>query len=117
MQLETLSEYPDFFAAVVPVCGGGDFSSLNITLDIDRVPSFSSKDLRNATRTPVWAFHGALDQAVPVQQSIELTELLTKNGNQTVKLTVYSDIGHNAWDPTYSDPKMYEWLYRQRRKR
>ena len=31
------------------------------------------------------------------------------------KFTVYPDIGHNAWDPAYADPALFDWLLAQRR--
>lgn len=38
-------------------------------------------------------------------------------GGQISRLTIYPDLGHNAWDPAYEDPALYLWLLSQRRAR
>jgi predicted peptidase len=110
-----LSHYPEFFAAAVPVCGGGDVKSLTIALKIDKPPIFNKTRLSKAVQVAVWAFHGDKDKAVPFEQSVELTRLLRKSGNRTVKLTAYKGVGHDAWSATYANPSLYEWMFKQRR--
>lgn len=90
-------DYPDRLAAIAPVCGAGDS---------DRV--------ERITHLPVWAFHGALDDAVPIAGDRETVDALKAAGGN-VRFTVYPDVGHNAWDPAYADPALYEWLMAQRR--
>ena len=65
---------------------------------------------------PVWAFHGAQDTAVPMAGGLEMVDAVNAAGGR-VKFTVYPDVGHNAWDPAYADPMLYEWLLAQRRGR
>jgi predicted peptidase len=31
-----------------------------------------------------------------------------------VKLTVYPELSHNAWDEAYGDAELYRWLLEQR---
>ncbi len=88
---------PDRLAAIAPICGGGN------TYWADRF-----------TKIPVWAFHGAMDKAVPLQKSEEMVTAITKRGGNA-KLTVYPDAGHNSWSATYANPELYEWLLQQRR--
>jgi len=88
---------PDRFAALVPICGGGE--------------TYWAEAL---ARVPVWAFHGALDRGVPVRRSREMVEAINKEGGHA-KLTVYPDAGHDAWTQTYNNPQLYEWLLRQKR--
>ena len=90
-------EHPGRFAAVVPICGGGD------SRDVERI-----KDL------PVWVFHGGADGVVPVSESEEMAAALRKVGGR-VRFTVYPAAGHDSWSATYDDPRLYEWLLRQRR--
>jgi predicted peptidase len=59
---------------------------------------------------PVWAFHGAKDTVVPLEESSRLVEALKKNGNERVKFTVFPEASHDSWTPAYSDPALYEWL-------
>ena len=110
-----ISHYPSFFAAAVPVCGGGELESLTIALQIEAPPEFKATNLAKARNVPVWAFHGDKDKAVPHSQSIELTQRLRDAGNLHVKLTVYRGVGHDAWSQTYNNPKLYDWMFRQRR--
>jgi predicted peptidase len=92
-------EYPDRFAALVPISGGAT--------------STGACTLRHL---PIWVFHGALDEVVPVSRSEELvTRLRTCDGH--VRYTRYEDVGHDAWTPTYANPTLYEWLLTHRRGR
>jgi hypothetical protein len=36
-------------------------------------------------------------------------------GGRKSRLTIYPDLGHNAWDPAYADPALYLWLLSHRR--
>ncbi|HUT35109.1 MAG TPA: sugar-binding protein [Planctomycetota bacterium] len=92
-------EHPDRFAAVVPICGGGD------PRDAERI-----KDV------PLWVFHGGKDSVVPVARSREMVDALTAVGGR-VKLTVYPDAGHDSWTATYANEELYTWLLGQRRGR
>jgi predicted peptidase len=95
------AEYPELFAAIVPICGG---TIPNIGFP-ERIKVL--KDL------PVWAFHGAQDEVVPLQMSQELVEVLQAHqGN--VKFTVYPDAQHDSWTQTYENPELYEWLLQQK---
>lgn len=85
-------DYPDRFAAVAPICGGGD------------------PDLVCRIReVPVWAFHNEGDPVVPLFYSQEMVDrLLSCGGN--VRFTVYPSNGHDAWTATYNNPEFYDWL-------
>lgn len=86
------AEYPDRFAAIAPVCGGGN-----------------PEDAATIAHLPIWVFHGAKDEAVPIKKSEEMVAALEKVGN-TVKFTSYPDAGHNSWDATYQNPELYRWF-------
>ena len=90
--------YPERFAAVVPICGGGDPEKAPLMKEI-----------------PTWVFHGAKDEAVPLQQSQEMVDALKAAGSD-VRFTVYPEGGHvEAWQNAYDDPDLWEWLAKQRR--
>lgn len=59
--------------------------------------------------TPVWVFHGAKDNVVPLSESESMVEALQAIGGN-VKLTVYPDADHDSWTETYANPELYEWL-------
>lgn len=90
--------YPDRFAAIAPICGGGE-----------KFVAFSMKNV------PVWAFHGDADPVVPVQRSVEMIETVKQIGGDA-KLTIYPGVGHDAWTQTYNNDELYEWLLSHSRK-
>jgi len=91
------ARYPNRFAAVVPICGGGD-----------------PDDAAQLKSTPIWVFHGAKDVGVPLKLSEEMVSAIQKVGG-TPKLTVYPEAGHDSWTETYKNEALYDWLLAQRR--
>lgn len=83
---------PERFAAIAPICGGGNLERLCIMRDV-----------------PVWAFHGAKDTAVPYKESERLVQRL-KELEADVQFTLYPDSGHDSWTNTYQNPELYKWL-------
>ncbi|GAB4470383.1 MAG: hypothetical protein OHK0029_43190 [Armatimonadaceae bacterium] len=90
-------EYPNRFAAIAPICGGGD------PADAARLRSL-----------PTWVFHGAKDTLVPLNLSEEMVAAMQKTGGEA-KLTIYPDAGHDSWTETYNNPDLYTWLLDQKR--
>jgi len=99
-------QHPERFAALVPICGGGNL------IDAVLGPRDKPAEFKHL---PVWAFHGAKDNVVPVSESERMVEQLKKLGAKNVKLTIYPEANHNSWTETYNNPKLYEWLERQAR--
>jgi len=90
-------EYPDRFAAIAPICGGGE--------------PYRARALKHL---PVWVFHGAKDDVVPLQASQVMVDALKKaEGN--VEFTVYPEAGHDSWTETYNNPALYEWFLKHTR--
>jgi predicted peptidase len=88
---------PHRFAAVAPICGGGETYWANQFVHL-----------------PVWAFHGAKDNAVPLERSQAMVDAIKKRGGDA-KLTIYPEAGHDSWTETYDNPAFYEWLLAQKR--
>ena len=88
-------DYPERFAAVVPISGGGE-----------------PGDVWKLKNIPVWAFHGANDDVVPLKEDANMVDALKDCGGN-VKFTVYPELGHNAWATTYNNPEVYDWLLKQ----
>ncbi len=63
---------------------------------------------------PVWAFHGAKDSVVPLQQSEEMVAAIKARGGNA-KLTVYPDAGHNSWTEAYNNKELYDWFLEHRK--
>lgn len=89
---------PELFAAVVPICSGGD------PLQAPRL-----------IHVPVWAVHGEADDVVPAEQSRRMVQAIRDAGGHPL----YSElkaIAHDSWTPAYNDPKgVLDWMFRQRR--
>ena len=65
-------------------------------------------------QTPVWVFHGAKDDAVPVDFSRKIVKAVDEAGNKNVRHTEYPDEGHIIVARAMSEPGLLEWLANQR---
>jgi predicted peptidase len=95
---DAISRRPEFFAAAVPVCGGGDPKQ-----------AVKFKDL------PLWVFHGAKDSVVQEVLSAQMVAAVKEAGG-TPKYTVYPEANHDSWSATYADGRVWKWLFAQRKK-
>jgi len=66
-------------------------------------------DAARLANVPVWAFHGAKDTTVFVEESVKMVDAVNHSGG-CAKLTIYPEKGHDAWSDTYSNHKVFEWL-------
>ena len=97
---EMLQRRPGFFAAAIPICGGGD-----------------KLQASKLTQIPIWAFHGTKDKAVPVIRTTDMFESIktvTKQNPLRIKMTLYENKGHLIWNETYDNPAVIKWLLAQR---
>jgi predicted peptidase len=93
---ETAMEYPERFAAIIPVAGGGE-------------PDRAIK-LRHIA---AWVFHGENDQTVPLPSSALVVNAMQQSGHPNVHLTTIKG-GHNIAYEVYSQADLYQWLLRQK---
>jgi predicted peptidase len=100
-------EYPERFAAIAPVCGGGDTIHVLLT---------SRKKSQALKTLGVWAFHGAKDPVVNLEESERMIAALKKAGVKDIQLTVYPEAQHDSWTETYNNEKLYEWFLKHERK-
>jgi predicted peptidase len=91
------SAWPRKFAAIAPICGGGYWFH-----------GFPER-VTEMNATPVWTFHGAKDDVVPLASTEELVTALRDSGGD-VKFTVYPEADHDSWTETYNNPQLYEWF-------
>lgn len=89
----TALRYPDLFAAIVPVCGGGMPWKAGVL------------------NMPIWAFHGTEDNVVQPSESMNMIHTIRQAGHksQEVKLTMLDGVAHNAWDYMF-DEALLTWL-------
>ena len=92
------SMYPERFAAIAPVCGGGEVRQI----------------LRSLVEMPIWTFHGQKDDVIPFSRSEEIVTALKKHGS-SIKFTIYPEAGHDSWTKTYDNPELYKWFLKHSR--
>lgn len=92
---DIIQRRPRFFAAAMPVCGGGDAARA-----------------RKLTKLPIWVFHGDSDSVVKTKRSRDIVAAIRAKGGNPI-YTEYPDTKHNAWTPTYTDDKIFDWLFSQ----
>jgi len=95
---DAIQRRPDFFAAAVPICGGGD-------------KNFGKK----LKSLPIWAWHGDKDRVIKPSRSRDMIDAIKKAGGNPK----YSEIkgrGHNSWTDAWNSKEMWDWLYSQKRK-
>jgi predicted peptidase len=88
---------PERFAAAAPVCGGGEVEQAGRMLGL-----------------PIWAFHGAEDKVVPLEQSRKMVDAVQAAGGDA-RLTVFPGQGHGITDSVYARGDLFRWLLNQKR--
>lgn len=89
--------FPGYFSALAPICGGGMSW---------RAPCIG--------KTPVWAFHGDMDDCVePMYSEVMVNSINRAGGN--AKLTIYKGVYHDAWVNAYEKEDLFNWLIEQKR--
>ena len=86
---------PERFAAILPICGGGDEAT---------APRLA--------KLPIWCFHGDADKVVPVERSRTMIAAVRAAGGDP-KYSELPGVGHDSWTPAYRDPAVLDWLFAQ----
>ena len=94
------AEAPELFAAVAPICGGGDPGSAAKLVDI-----------------PFWVFHGDADRVVPISASQKMVDAVKEAGGEKITFTIYEGVNHDSWTETYANEELYKWFLKHRNKR
>lgn len=108
----TAGDYPNDFAAVVPIAGVGTGAGMR-----ERCRRIAEAGL------PVWELHNADDPMADVSLAEHFIQMLTEFSPKIKpRLTIFDVYGHDAWttalDPDYRENGMniYEWMLRYSRK-
>lgn len=96
---QTAEEYPELFAAIAPIAGGGNIEHAECLKEL-----------------PIWAFHGDSDSVVPYSCTAEMMTAIEKTGGTQAKLTTFQGADHGIVVDVYRNPKLYQWFLQQRRK-
>jgi predicted peptidase len=90
---------PERFAAIIPICGRGTPRDAKVLRDI-----------------PIRIYQGAKDPLIRAETAEAMHKALKEAGAKDVELTIYPDADHDSWTRTYDNPKVWEWLFAQKRK-
>jgi predicted peptidase len=109
--------HPDRFAALIIICGGIHFPAGAVKADpalANWMPPDTPKSYTDVAakvgNVPVWLFHGAVDDIVPVTESQQMYAAMKTVGTD-VHYTEFPGVGHASWDKAYDDPKLFPWLF------
>jgi predicted peptidase len=94
---DLLARAPGLFAAALLVCGDPD-----------------PENAEALCRVPIWALHGSDDTAVSAINDREMAARVARLGGR-LRYTELAGVGHAAWTPVFADPRVYDWLFAQRR--
>jgi predicted peptidase len=108
---------PGKFAAMIVICGGirPPANALKAHPDLVKLtPSDEPKSYSDAAakvgNVPVWIFHGAADDIVPVTESQHMFAAMKKVSSDP-HYTEYPGVGHQSWVKAYDEPKLFPWLF------
>jgi predicted peptidase len=91
-------QFPEKFAAVVPIAGGGNRHYLS----------------RTNENAAFWVFHGTNDEVIPLSDSVVLYERLV-GLKRNARLSVLEGVDHSAVEwAALNDPELWDWLLKQR---
>ena len=94
---DAIHRRPNFFAAAIPICGGGDKSSSKLISHI-----------------PIWAWHGDQDPVINVKRSREMYDAI-KNNKGNMQYTEVEGKGHDVWIDAWGSKGLWNWIYSQSR--
>lgn len=91
-------QFPETFAAIVPIAGGGIRHYLN----------------RSNEKAAFWVFHGTEDDTIRLSDSIVMYERL-KELDRNARLSVLEGVDHDGIEAAaLADPELFDWLLAQR---
>jgi hypothetical protein len=96
-------QHPEYFAALVPIMGyyGWPFTVPENVCDLKDVP--------------IWAFHGAKDEIIPLEAEQNLVDALEACGGN-VQFTIFPDVGHDVNSDQVYTSELFTWLLEQERR-
>ena len=101
--------HPEKFAAIAPICGGGE--TILLTLAHTTTP----RSWRSCEACPFGRFTAGKTPTVTPDESEHMVNALKKLGCAEVKLTIYPEAQHDSWTQTYANPELFEWFLRHSR--
>lgn len=91
------AQQPQRFAAIAPICGGGE-------------AAWAPK----IAHVPAWVVHGDKDAVVPLSASERMVEAL-RSASAKPTFEIVKDGGHDVWTETYARQDFWDWMLAQKR--
>ena len=101
---KTAGEYPEVFAAIAPICPGGNA--------MKKANDIAAADL------PVWGFHGSSDKIVSYKVTTAMINAVNsapKKPSPLAKATIFQGAGHVIWDQAYNETSVLDWMLQHRK--
>ncbi len=96
----TAMDFPEIFAALLPLAGGCDDENLERLCRLKNIP--------------IWNFHGTEDRVIPITESEKVQSTLDKcEGN--IEFTRLEGDGHSIHYIYEQREDIYSWLLKQKR--
>jgi predicted peptidase len=89
--------HPDRWAAIAPICGGGNVKNAEKIKDI-----------------PCWCFCGDKDGKL-TDACRDMVKALKGAGGEP-RYSEFPFVGHNSWDPAYATWELYDWFLKHKLK-
>lgn len=100
-------DHPEQFAAAMPMCGGV----------ADSYYANNGEAFKAIANMPIWTFHNADDDTVPVENTRKVVAALKAAGSKCIKYEEYTagaiSPSHQVWKYVYSSGTPYNWLFDQ----
>ena len=93
---DSISRYPEKFAAAFPVCGGVDV-----------------KQVENFKKVPLLIYHGEVDSVVMPKRSRDAAAALEAAGCTTFRYVEVPGRDHDSWVPAFAEEANWKWLFEQ----
>ena len=93
---DSISRYPEKFAAAFPVCGGVDV-----------------KQVENFKKVPLLIYHGEVDSVVVPKRSRDAAAALEAAGCTTFRYVEVPGRDHDSWVPAFAEEANWKWLFEQ----
>jgi poly(3-hydroxybutyrate) depolymerase len=90
---DIVTRAPHLFACAVPLCGIADTAKADLLKD-----------------TPLWIFHGSLDNTTNVEYARMIVAAMEKIGAHP-KYTEYEGYDHSIWGTAYNEPDLLPWIF------
>ena len=96
---KTAGAYPEVFAAIAPICAGGNA--------LENANAIAKEDVAT------WGFHGDADKIVSYTVTTRMVNAINaapSKPSPLAKVTIFPRMGHIIWDKAYHETNVIAWM-------